>query len=300
MGWRRFLLLLALAMLLLLAMVIWFYPSSEHFRVDNPFWNGARAFVSHFDASTLRSFDDLPDDPEGTVLVLMPYTDFTGAELAGLERYVSRGGNLILADDYGYGNEVLDYLGLDARFVGEPLIDPLFNYWNEWFPRVTDFVPSPITDDVESVILNHATSLEIGPGLEAIAQTSGSSFLDLTGNLEWDEEEPSGPLVIAARAEVGRGTAILLADPSIVINSMRGLEDNERFAKNMLKIRSPRAEILFDQSHLPEASLDETKGIFRIARDALSTPLGLMGLVTAILAVTLTPLWRKRKGGNHG
>jgi len=298
--WRRFLSILALAIIVLLAIVIWFYPSSEDFRVENPFWNGAKAFAARFDASTLRSLQDLPADPEGTVLVVIPYTDFTEAELAGLESYVSGGGTLILADDYGYGNEVLDYLGLDARFVGEPLLDPLFNYKNGWFPRVTGFTPSPMTEDVESVILNHATSLETGSGFEVIAQTSKSSFLDLNGNLKWDEEEPTGPLPISARISVGEGMVILLADPSIVLNSMRGLEDNERFVKNLLESRSPEPEILLDQSHLPEASLDEAKGRLRVARDALSNPLGIMGLVAAVLTVTLMPIWRRRKGGKHG
>jgi len=268
--WRRFLSILALAIIVLLAIVIWFYPSSEDFRVENPFWNGAKAFAARFDASTLRS------------------------------SYVSGGGTLILADDYGYGNEVLDYLGLDARFVGEPLLDPLFNYKNGWFPRVTGFTPSPMTEDVESVILNHATSLETGSGFEVIAQTSKSSFLDLNGNLKWDEEEPTGPLPISARISVGEGMVILLADPSIVLNSMRGLEDNERFARNLLESRSPEPEILLDQSHLPEASLDEAKGRLRVARDALSNPLGIMGLVAAVLTVTLMPIWRRRKGGKHG
>ena len=300
MGWRRFLWILTLAPMVLVAIVLWFYPSSEDFRVENPFWNGAKAFAAHFDASTLRSLHDLPADPEGTVLVVIPYTDFTEAELAGLESYVSGGGTLILADDYGYGNEVLDYLELDARFVGEPLLDPLFNYKNGWFPRVTDFTPSPITEDVESVILNHATSLEIGPRLEAIAQTSSSSFLDLNYNLDWDEGEPRGHLPISARTSVGQGVVVLVADPSIVLNSMRGLEDNERFVENVLETQNPETEILFDQSHLPEATLDETKGMLRIARDALSTPLGLMGLVAAILILTLMPIWRKRKGGNNG
>jgi hypothetical protein len=291
---------LALGISVLLATVMWFYPSSEDFRVDNPFWNGGKGVAAHFEGVPLRSLEDLPGEAEGTVLVEVPYTAYTEAELAAIESYVWGGGTIILADDYGYGNEVLDHLGLDARFAREPLLDPLFNYRNEWFPLVTDFSASPVTEDVEIVILNHATSLDTGPDIEAIARTSGSSFLDLNGNLDWDEGEPFGPMTIAARVEVGGGMVVLLADPSMVINSMRGLEDNERFVENMLEIGGPEPEILLDQSHLPEASLDEAKGIFRIARDALADPWGITGLVAVVLTATLMPIWRRRKGGSHG
>jgi len=297
--WRRFLLVLTLSIMVLIAVVMWFYPSSEDFRVENPFWNGGKAFAAHFDASTVRSLQDLPADPEGTVLVVIPYADFDQADLEALESYVSVGGTLILADDYGYGNEVTDYLRLDTTFMGEPLLDPLFCYNNRWFPRVTDFTPSAPSEDVESIILNHATSLEVGPGSEVIAWTSRSSFLDLNGNMEWDEGEPSGPLPIIARVDVDEGMVILIADPSVVLNSMRGLEDNEKLIKNVLEIQYEQPEILFDQSHLPEESLDEVKGAMRVARDGLSHPLGMTGLVVAILAVALMPVWHKRKGGTH-
>ena len=108
------------------------------------------------------------------------------------------------------------------------------------------------------------------------------------------------PLPIAARAGVGEGVVILLADPSILINSMQGIEDNYRFIENMLQVQNPEPEVLLDQSHLPEVSLDETKGMMRVARDALSTPLGIVGLLSAIVTLGLMPVWRKRKGGNNG
>jgi len=36
-------------------------------------------------------------------------------------------------DDFGYGNSFLAYAGVSARFDDNPLLDPLFNYKNEYF-----------------------------------------------------------------------------------------------------------------------------------------------------------------------
>lgn len=124
--------------------------------------------------------------------------------------------------------------------------------------------------------------------------------MDINDNLNWDEGEPTGPLPIAGRTSPGEGVVVLVADPSMLINCMRGIEDNYRFVENLLGIENPDIEVLPDQSHLPGAPLDETKGTFRTARNALSTPLGMAGLVVAILTLSLMPVWRKRKGGNHG
>ena len=59
----------------------------------------------------MASLDDLPASPAGSTLIVIPYLDLTSPELERIGRYITAGGNLILADDYGYGNQVLAYLG---------------------------------------------------------------------------------------------------------------------------------------------------------------------------------------------
>lgn len=290
----KFLLISTLAIIVLLAVVVWFYPSSEDFKVENPFWNGLRTFNTQFEALPLSTLEDLPPAPKGTTLLLIPYAQFSDAELKALEEYVSLGGTLIILDDYGYGNEVLDYLGLEPRFSGKPLLDPLFNYKNKWFPRILDFASTDFSD-VESIALNHASSLSGVSEAEVIASSSQFSFLDLNGNAAADEKEPTGPLPIAANIGVGEGCLILVADPSILINSMEDIDDNHCFLKKIIEIQSPTPRILLDQSHLPpEATLGQAKGVLETAYDKLSSPLVASGLVAVILALALRPVWRKK------
>jgi len=143
----------------MLIIAVWFFPSNEDFRVENPFWNGTRDISASYPAQPLESLSDLPPSPQGTTLILIPYLNCTPAELEQLNRFVSQGGRLVLADDYGYGNQILEYLGLRARFAGETLLDPLVNYKNKQFPKIIHLEPSLLTSNTGSLVFNHATCL---------------------------------------------------------------------------------------------------------------------------------------------
>lgn len=290
---RKLLPTLMLAMVLLLVALIWFYPPTGDFRAGNPFWNGLTTFSTQFKASLIESFDSLPSAPKGTALILVPYGNFTEMELKELRDYVSAGGTLIVLDDYGYGNQILNRLELDLRFTGKPLLDPLFNYKNKWLPRITDFTPTPTTSSVGSIVLNHASSLSNISDAAVIAWSSRFSFLDLDDDSMWDPDEPVGPLPVAAYVKIVEGHVVAMADPSILINGMISIEDNPTFIKNLIELQGPNPKILVDQSHLPKTPLDEAKEVITTLYSMVSSPHGTLGLITVILALTLTPIWRK-------
>jgi len=291
---HKFLLVLTVAVLVSLMVVVWFYPSTGDFRSDNPFWNGLEAFSDRFQASPLQSLNSLPAKATGTALVVVPYLPFTKSELERLKSYVSLGGTLVLLDDYGYGNEISEYFGLKFRFAQGVLMDPAFNYKNKQLPRVTRFGAVPVSRDVTSITLNHATSLSGVLDSEVMAWSSWFSFLDLNSSSVWDEGEPKGPLPVAAGWPVNEGYVVAVSDPSILINSMEGMEDNYRFIQSLMEIQYPQPQILVDQSHLPGARLDEAKGTLETIRSWFSSPLGISALVLVILAVALSPLWRRK------
>jgi len=224
-------------------------------------------------------------------LIVIPYLDFTEAELDKLKDYVLKGGTLLILDDYGYGNKILEYFGLSQRFSGAPLLDPLFNYKNKQFPKVMDFTPE--IEGVEGILLNHASSLSGVSEEEVLAWSSQFSFLDLDNNSAWDEGEPMGPLPVAAHIKLSEGNIVLVADPSILINSM-DMEDNYRFIKKLIEIENPNPVVFIDQSHLPGAALDEAKGVLATVQANLRTPLGTIGLIAVILILILRPVWRRR------
>ena len=295
MGLGKFLLILTLIIVVLLAVVIWYYPSSVDFRTENPFWNGLKTFTNQFKASLVSSLDSLPSTPKETTLVLIPQLEFTEPEVESLQDYLSLGGTVIILDDYGYGNYILEHLEIDIRFTQQPLLDPLFNYKNKSFPKIIDFTPVSVTEGVDSIVLNHATSLSGVSEDEILARSSRFSFLDLDNNSIWNEGDPRGPLPVAAATQVNEGYLVLVSDPSILINSMEEMNNNHSFIGNIIEIQGPSPEILVDQSHIPEASLDDAKATLKTIRNRLSSPLGISILVVAALIVVLSPIWLKNK-----
>mgnify|MGYP001026685457 CR=1 FL=1 len=284
----RRLYLMVVLVAVMLAVLVWFYPSNSDFKGENPSWNGARDFLSDFQALSLNSLDALPATSQGTTLIVVPYIEFTPADLDKLEHYVNSGGKLVVLDDYGFGNAILEHLELEVRFTGSQLLDPLFDYKNKNLPKIINFAPDPATTEVENLVFNHATTLENVPQDQVVAQSSYFSFLDEDQNGEWNEGEPKGPLPVIADFKIGKGELILISDPSILISSMLGMEDNQQFLENVAQ-----GQIFLDQSHLPEVPLDEAKVVLKISRNVLATIGATLVLIVLILAFTLKPIWYK-------
>ena len=294
---RKFLSMLTIILILLLVLLVWFLPSDEDFRTENPFWNGAKGMSTNHLASPLASLSDLPSSPQGTKLILIPYLEFTMDELETLSSFVTQGGTLILADDYGYGNQILEHLGLQARFSGQELLDPLVHHKNQRFPRIPRIKTDPLTSNIENLTFNHATCLVNVKTADVLALSSLFSFLDLNGDQAPDKGEPNGPLPVISRHNMGSGQIILIADPSIFLNSMEKMEGNNTLITN---IAATSVKSLFlDQSHLPPSDLHQAKHLLAQIRSLLTTPAVTLGLVLLVLIITLKPIWQKQDTIRH-
>jgi len=276
----------AVIVLVISLFCIWFYPSVQDFMASNIMWNGLRSFNSEFGADNIDSLDDLPELPDKAVLVAIPYLDYSDEELSKIKRFVDNGGTLLLMDDYGYGNSVLTYLGVSARFTNKPLLDPLFCYKNPSIPRVTDFAPGLKESGIDVIMLNHATTLTNVMDSDAIASSTSASFLDVNENGSWDQGEPKGPFVVAAQLRLGKGTLSLVADPSIVINTMVGRDDNYNFLRYLTRYTGEQGRLFVDRSHITQTPLDISKTRLVSTREALSSPYALVG-ITAIIFVAV-------------
>ncbi len=284
-----------LIIVLALAVIVWFYPPTGDFSVGNPSWNGISTYSNIVKATLLTSFTDLPAASKGTSLILVPYEPFSKSEIAQLQAYVLNGGTIVLMDDYGYGNQVLNGLGLNIRFSGQTLLDPLYDYRNARLPKITDFTSSIINVNVSSIVFNHATCLTDISGATVIASSSSFSFLDLNNNGAYDSNEPNGPFPVAAYVKMSQGYIVAVADPSPLINGMINLDNNQQFVNNLVSIQTSNPKIFIDQSHLPKTSLDEGKTFLAAIYSFAATPLGTLSLIVVALALSLKPLLVRRE-----
>lgn len=289
---HKFLIVLTIILVSLMTAVVWFFPSNDDFRTSNPFWNGSKDIKSGHAFTPLESLSDLPVSARDTVLVIIPYLQFSAADLTTVSNFITGGGTVIVADDYGYGNQITEFLGLRARFSGQPLLDPIVNYKNQRFPKILHLRSSSLTTGIDELVLNHATALsEIEAG-DILAQSSIFSFLDTDDDRTQPADEPAGLLPVISRHRLGKGKIILISDPSLLINSMAPIGDNDRLAQN---IAAAGSTILLDQSHLPPSNLSEAKDRLTQLHNFFTTAPGTLGLVLAVITVTLMPIWHRRR-----
>ncbi|MBN1188899.1 MAG: hypothetical protein JXA46_04030 [Dehalococcoidales bacterium] len=288
------LLILAIAALVSL-FSIWFYPSSQDFMFSNSTWNGIRDFSRRFNVEQLSSLKNLPSasESEKDVLIIIPNLEYNTADLLLIKQYVEQGGNLLLMDDFGYGNDVLAVLGSRARFDNSVLLDPLFCYKSQYLPFAVDFSPELREEGVSVVGLNHATVLHLEDESEALAWSSGTGYLDANNNGQFEDDEPSGPFAIAARFGAGKGSITLVSDPSLIINAMSGQEDNTAFISRLISADGQAVRVILDHSHLEKSTLDVSRDKLDSFRQSLSSPYILLGLSAAVFVLVIAYTLRK-------
>lgn len=266
---------------------IWFYPSVSDFMASNTMWNGLEKFDNDFNSTQVNSLDNFPSTPDKSILVAIPYLDYTGDDLAKLKEFLDNGGTILLMDDYGYGNSVLKYLGVSIRFSNNPLLDPLFSYKNQYLPRITDFTPGVKESGVNAIMFNHATTLTNVSITEAVAWSSVTSYLDINDNGALDPGEPKGPFTVAARLKVGKGTLAIVSDPSAIISSMVGRDDNYAFIRYLVGSADTGKKVMVDSSHITQTPLDVSKTRLTSAHEMISSPYVVAG-ITAMLFVVVS------------
>ena len=74
---RNFLAVFTLCLIVLIILMAWFLPLDEDFRVENPLWNGLKKFGERQAVKSIESYAELPADPRGVTLVIVPYLEFT-------------------------------------------------------------------------------------------------------------------------------------------------------------------------------------------------------------------------------
>lgn len=270
---------------------IWFYPSMRDFMASNATWNGIRRFSIEFNAEIPESADSMSialNEPEKKALIAIPTLDYTEEDLLIIRNFVNDGGTLLLLDDYGNGNSILSYLDTGIRFSNVPLLDPLFSYKNQSIPRITDFTPDLKEKGIRVIMFNHATALLNVSESEVVAWSSKASFLDMDGNGVLSQGDIKGPLAVAAQFRFGNGIVVMVADSSIILNSMVGRDNNFDFIKYFTSQDGENKKIVIGSTHLAKAPLDIVKARLSLIKKAISNPYAMVGLMAFVFAAVYT------------
>jgi hypothetical protein len=198
------------------------------------------------------------------------------------------GGIVLLADDFGTGNSLLETLNVSALFSRKALADLYYYSKEPGFPVITDFSPSPATDNLTAIVLNRPSYIEIENSslVTKIGSSSTFSFVDIGGQGRPFANETIDSYPVMASVRIGKGMLLLMADPSMFINDMTGLYDNMRLFQNVLRIGG--GPVIFDTAHLANAPLTNWRIMLKNGLNSLR--LGKSGTYIPLVAVGIVAL----------
>jgi len=260
--------------ILVCSVLLALYPEVNDFRLGNPFWNGMMEVSSLLKPTILNSYSELPTVGYNlTLLLIGPERDFTVGEAEAIMRFMNKGGRVILADELGFGNTLLEKLSLPMRIGGGLVLDPLFKERNAKLPKARYISDSHTVE----VILNHASIIR--GCSKPILLTTSYSYLDTDMNNVWDPGEEKGPFTVGCIVKIGEGELIIFSDSSLFINSMIILGRNREFLLDIIRDR----KVLIDSSHWSQT-------IFTLAKSAVIQIFETLNTVEARYIVVLSAL----------
>lgn len=172
---------------------------------------------------------------------------YLAQEVDTIVDFVYRGGFLLLADDFGYGNGVAGRLGVS--FFGRRLFSSEYER-NSAFVRLN----ATVAGTGYEVLLDRPTALERVAPSQVRASTADDTWVDENGNGERDMDEASASQPVMALVSHGEGAALIVSDPGLFINDLWGRADNAAFVISLVYHSFPGArEVIFDETrHKPD------------------------------------------------
>ena len=205
------------------ALFVHFSATDAEFSRYNPSWNGSSAYYAALDERGAVGIDDpaaLGGHANATLLVVAPARGPTPGEAAAYASFVRTGGTLVLADDFGAGNALLEAVNSGMRLDQRNLSSMERAFELSAAPFGYPVAGAPLGANLSTIVFDHPVAVLGGaPFLES----SRLSWMDDDGNGRPDENESLGRFVFAASESLGAGQIVAVADASLFINAMQDL-----------------------------------------------------------------------------
>ena len=255
---------------ILMLSIGYYWPIQDAYHPRNFEWNGCSKIASVPQNMTILLSYDMPLPKRSSLLAIIgPSIEFSKKETSYVISFLQAGGTVLLADDAGTGNGLLETLNVPARFSGKPIADLLYYSKDPSFPLITDFLPSPVSANITTLVLNHPSYIDIRNQSQVTELASSSSFssLDLNGGGRPTANETVDSYPVLASATIGKGSIVLVSDPRMFSNEMIDLYDNMQIFRNILKMGQDT--LFFDVSHLAKAPLTNERMTLRNTIDSI-------------------------------
>ena len=235
-----------ITLITLLALGVFLTTGSEEYSRNNYGWNGTSEFFAltdHRHTHDIADVSALSAHNDSLLLIIAPVDPYTGPEAALIREYVMAGNTLLIADEGGAGNAILEGIGSSMR-IQPGLLGSIDRAYNDTYVAVT--TPDsdhPLVRNITSLVMDRSLTISGG---EPLVRSGIMGWIDTDGNHRISSDESFGRRVVMAREEMG-GEVILLADASIFINSMLDVGDEWGNRELVRRLVAYRPTLLVEQ-----------------------------------------------------
>lgn len=264
MTWLRAAIAGILVSLLLVGYVAYYFPVNDPYHPLNTGWNGcSQIYQMAQRRNLLDSYAHGTPTLPSLLTIIGPRIRFGMAEAQVLLAFLTSGGTVLLADDFGTGNTLLEDLNISTRFAGKPLADLYFYSKSPSFPAISDFNSSLITRNVTTVVMDHPTYLQIPDptNVRVLAFSSPFSFIDALNNGTLPPNAITQSYPVMADITIGRGKLVLVSNSYVFTNEMIPLLSNRLLFSNLLTLTNQT--MTFDLAHIQTAPLTDLRVSFK-------------------------------------
>lgn len=285
--WIAGLVLLAAALIL----TAHFSTNTREFSQFNDNWNGTSQFFSlldrHHTVMVQESSQLAPYRNSALLLIIAPRRAPTSEEILAYQGFLDRGNTLILADDFGSGKEILRRIGSRITVEGGNLSSIDRHYADPYTLIVYQTRNASPVQNCHALIMNRPSALDGG---EPLMMSSVMSWVDVNGNRRLDSDEMMGQFAVISQEEISRGRIVVIADPSIFINSMQDPDpawDNPRLMQNLVDYPGT---VLVDQMNSRTMDTDGMSSILHVLRTQFIFEVLFFGILMLVIAW----VWRQK------
>lgn len=189
--------------------------AAEDFAPDLDDWHGLTSFVEYSEnlGVEIRSVDRLDWDEVETDDVVAVVYPRNSPDVQSMASFISDGGRVVVADHYGASVPFLERLSVE-RAEPAPVELPHGQFVDDHpgWPRFDVRGEHPLIDEVDDIVANYPAVLYNVGGPVVAYDEEGGLIYDMM---------------------LGDGRAIVIADPSLFINTMLPIADHSRLVANM-------------------------------------------------------------------
>lgn len=279
--------LVTLGVLIIAGTVLLLHLSADYndYSRYNPGWNGTSRFFESLEQDKvvlLTAADELPGYNNSALLIIAPAGNYSETDTRYYRDFLERGNTVLVLDDFGSANSLLNQLRTGVRLRNIPLMSADRAYNNPVFIRAYPYGRSPVIRNITTLTLDRPSAVDGG---SPFLLSSLLSWEDQNDNQRADQNETIGQFAVGTMVQVGNGGLYVISDPGIIINAMEGSDeagDRATFIANIINLMDTT---IIDQSHSMTGITTTPSRIIHKIQTSLATQVGLLALVLIIFVI---------------